>query len=47
MVGRGWGEESEQDFTCSEEVGELKHGSDPHIGAVVWDRSEEFEALGE
>ena len=43
----GWGEESEQDFTCSEEVGELKHGSDPHIGAVVWDRSEEFEALGE
>ena len=32
---------------CSGEVGELKQGSDPHIGAIVLDSSEEFEALGE
>lgn len=25
-------------------VGELKHGSDPHIGTNVWDRGEIFEA---
>ena len=28
-------------------VRELKQGSDPHIRATVWDRSEAFEAAGE
>jgi len=27
-------------------VRELKQGSDPHIGATVWDRGEAFEAVG-
>ena len=29
------------------EVRELKQGSDPHMGAIVWDRGEAFEAAGE
>ena len=28
-------------------IEDLKQGSDPHIRAIVWDGSEEFEALGE
>ena len=36
-------EESEQDWTCTQWVKELKQGSDPHIRAIVWDRGEAFE----
>ena len=35
------------DWTCPQQVGELKQGSDPHIWAIVWVRGETFEAESE
>ena len=40
-------EESEQDWTCTWKVGELKQWSDPHIGATVQDRGKASEAESE
>ena len=40
-------EESEQDCTCPWQVGKLKQGSDLHNGAIVWDRGEALQAVGE
>ena len=40
-------EESQQYCTCLWWVTELKQASDPHIGAVVWDRGETFESVSE
>ena len=37
----------EWDWTCSQGVEELKQGWDPHVGAVVWNRAEASEAVGE
>ena len=38
---------SEQDWTCTWEVRELKQRSAPHNGAIVWDRGKALEAIGE
>ena len=35
------------DWTCLRWVGELRQGSDPHIGAIVWVRGETFKAESE
>ena len=32
---RGTKQECQQDWTCPQWVGELKQGSDPHMGAIV------------
>ena len=40
-------EESEQDWTYTQGVGELEQGSDWHIGVTAWDRGVAFEAVGE
>ena len=39
--------DSYQDWTCTRGVGDLKQRSDTHIKAIVWDRGEAFEAVGE
>ena len=40
-------EESKQDLTCTQGLGELEQGSDGYIRATVWDRGVAFEAVGE
>ena len=40
-------EESEQDWTCTWEVRELKQRSDPHNWAIVWNTGKALEAIGE
>ena len=39
-------EESKQDWTCTQGLGELELGSDGYIRATVWDRGVAFEAVG-
>ena len=41
---QGEKQECQQDWTCPQQVGELKQGSDPHSGAIVWVRGETFKA---
>ena len=41
---RGKKQESYQDWTCPQVVGELKQRSDPHIGATVLVRGDTFKA---
>ena len=43
----GWGEGESAGLVLPCWVGKLKQGSDPHIGAIVWDRGETFEAESE
>ena len=37
----------QQDWTCPQQVGELKQGFDPQIEAIKWVRGETFETESE